>query len=780
MKEFNDFSVSFQEIKLSTPKLNQGIQLVMVISGSLVVETNSRFYTLEEKDLLVINKNELYHMEGSDKNRILTVTLTDQYMEQNYANYFNNRFDCYSKEVDMGREQFVNTIRKLLAETLISYFRKDDGYKIEMQSYMSKILLILIRRFKQKANSKIVDVHHEDSRLSQITQYIEESYNEPITLEETASKFHLSVGYFSRFFKQKMGVGFTRFLMKIRLDHAVKELLYTSHTMEQIALNNGFPSAKSFTQFFKEIYGETPKMYREKYTDRREDIVTVYHHEGEKQNQKSQEIIKKLRLFMEEDVAESFENTEWRSEELTIDVSQSKKYEVERPRHNLSIGELREVMKESVRNQLLMVRKELGLEYVGVRRLIHGSTIIPSVETDEVIPTTSPYYNADFALNFLHSHGFSLFVRVDYQEISEDEENYFKELDLFLKHCLNVHGKNALKSWSFIFFEPYATVVSENEMQRVYLRLYRMLKEIVPSFSVGFFLPFSFKEERTSHHHQWMLNKEVPTDFIGIEANQNEVVNFEDLGDERFTYAAHYIKDKTEKLKQYLRKYNKEKPIHLISWNTLTGNTRFTNGTFFRGALLFKNALDIAREVETLGFWINTEQHEKKGKNRGIHLEGIELFHYFSGKRPAYFSMQFLSRLSGSIIDTGEEYVMTKTDWGYQLVLLNVNNVNPYYSTEEPFLKKLNKDIRVTLLNLEPGEYQVRKRIFDKDNGALYKKWGELNSQYGMDEEVIDYIIQTSVPTLELFDTTFEKDWTFYSYLTLNAIHFFDIRKMNR
>ncbi|WP_246050096.1 hypothetical protein [Aquibacillus sediminis] len=124
--------------------------------------------------------------------------------------------------------------------------------------------------------------------------------------------------------------------------------------------------------------------------------------------------------------------------------------------------------------------------------------------------------------------------------------------------------------------------------------------------------------------------------------------------------------------------------------------------------------------------------------------------------------------------------MMTRNDRGYQLILLNCNYVNPYYSTEETFLKKLNKDLHVTLTNLEPGNYQVRKRIFDKDNGALYKKWWDLNSEHGMDEEVIQYIIQTSRPSLELFDMTFDTEWSFYSYLSLNAIHFFDIRKMNR
>jgi beta-xylosidase len=58
-----------------------------------------------------------------------------------------------------------------------------------------------------------------------------------------------------------------------------------------------------------------------------------------------------------------------------------------------------------------------------------------------------------------------------------------------------------------------------------------------------------------------------------------------------------------------------------------------------------------------------------------------------------------------------------------------------------------------------------------------YTKWGNLNSKHGMDLEIIDYINRSSHPDLEIYDETIADEWSFYSYLTINAIHFFDIRK---
>lgn len=776
MNEVTDYSIRLQEITKQAPTLNQGLQLLLVIDGEITVETDSRYYHLLEKDLLVINRNQLYGIIGKKGNRVLVLLISDEYMKQFYDDYLNSRFECFSKEVDRGRQQFVKKIKRAMVEMLLSYYKKEDSYKIELQSYTSEVLLNLIRRFKQKASSQ-EKIDTNIDRIKQLITYLEQNYHQPISLESTAKQFYLSSGYLSRYFKQKMGVGFNRYLMEIRMKHAMKELLYTSNTIEKIAMNNGFANAKSFTRLFKEMFNETPTCYREKHQETRIKKGVHAATDDMLQLEDSRKVLLKLRGILNDEVDTSSDQTEWCSEDLLIDAGVSPTKTVIHPKQNLLIGELNELHKSGVRDQLLMIKKDLGLDYIGISRLIHGTTMLPPIETDERIASTSPYYNADYALNFLRVHGLSLFVIVDYQEITEDEAHYFSELEQFLKHCLNMYGPLFVGKWRFLLYEPYGTAVSKSEMQRVYIKLYKRVKQLVPDLEIGLFIPYSFKQNKISPHHQWIFEQDIPMDFIGFEVDHNEVIDFEELGDERFALAADYIEEKVARFKAFIRSEQKEKPIHLISWNTLTGRTRYTSGMFFRGALIFKHAFEISSEVESVSFWINTEQHEKAEANKGIRLEGMEFFHYFNGKRPAYFAMQFLKRLNGTIIAHGEGYIMTKSDTGYHLVLFNYNHINPYYSIEDMYMRKLNKDIHVTLKNLERGKYQIRKFVFDKDHGALYKKWWELNSEYGMDQEVIRYIIETSQPSLELFDKMFEEEWSFYSYLTYNAIHFYDIRK---
>ncbi len=770
-----DFQISFQHIELLVPRVNKGIQFILVISGELKIETSSRFYHMEEKDLFVINRNQLYQVQGSENNRVMILTISDAFMDHHYADYRNQRFECYSREIDLGREGMILSIKKLLTNVMISYYRQDESYQIEVKGYICQMLLILIRRFKEEG-SVLEKMDTGDLRLSQIIDYMEKNYDQMITLEEIAKKFFLSTGYLSRYFKQKMGMGFIRFLMNIRLRHSMKDLLYTSDSISQIAMNNGFPNTKSFSTFFKEVYGMTPHVYRENHYVQKEDSVQSYNKEDASNLIRSPEIVAKLSSMILDD-QKPYTHTETSYEKLPVNLSKPMPMKLNCPNHILNIGEIIELLKEDVRSQVLDVKKDLQLRYIGVRHLFSNSAIAPEVETDEEIPTTSPYFNIDSALEFMKKHDLSLFVRFDYMDISRNEEQFFTKLIQFIRHCLQLYGESFIKQWHVMFYEPYYTGVEAQELKRVYLKLHEVLKTILPSIQVGVYMPFSFNKEKTSNNHEWQLEYGESIDFIGYNANQNEVVDFKEMAETKFNLAKDYIKEKTDKLKGYLKRNNLEKPLHLVSWNTLSGNTRYTNGTFFRGALVLKNVLDIANDVKTVGLWINTIVHEDAGKDKRYRMDGLELFHYLNGKRPAYFALMFLKRLNGEIVAHGRDYVMTRNDQGYQLILMNCNIINPYFSVEETFLQKLNKEIHVMISGMPKGEYQIRKHIFDKDHGALYTKWWSLNSKHGMDAEIIDYIINSSRPSLEIFDESIEEDWSFYSYLSSNAIHFFDIRK---
>lgn len=205
-------------------------------------------------------------------------------------------------------------------------------------------MLILIRRFKQRGTA-IEKIDANDIRLTKMVDYLEKNYHQVITLEDMAQKFYLSTGYLSRYFKQKMGMGFNRFLMEIRLKHSVKDLVYTDDTISQIAMKNGFANTKSFSKLFKEKYEVTPHIYRENHSEAQIDSFQSLSIEDTDTLVNTPEILAKLGSVLTKH-DQSYTNTETRFEELQLEVTDTINQNLSLPDHVLIVRELKELQKK--------------------------------------------------------------------------------------------------------------------------------------------------------------------------------------------------------------------------------------------------------------------------------------------------------------------------------------------------------------------------------------------------------------------------------------------------
>ena len=95
-----------------------------------------------------------------------------------------------------------------------------------------------------------------------VKSYIEEHHIERLSLEEVSGRFYLSREYFSRFFKENMGVTFSKYLNQIRLMHIYHDLCSTKENILDITEKHGFTNYKLFNKMFQETYGCKPRELR--------------------------------------------------------------------------------------------------------------------------------------------------------------------------------------------------------------------------------------------------------------------------------------------------------------------------------------------------------------------------------------------------------------------------------------------------------------------------------------------------------------------------------------
>ncbi|NLU08393.1 MAG: helix-turn-helix transcriptional regulator, partial [Clostridiales bacterium] len=94
--------------------------------------------------------------------------------------------------------------------------------------------------------------------------YINKNYRNNITLDTVANMVHLNSSYFSSIFKKEIGMNFSSYLNKIRIEQSMFLLRNTDYSILNIALEVGFEDQSYFSKVFKNFTGMTPKQYRQK------------------------------------------------------------------------------------------------------------------------------------------------------------------------------------------------------------------------------------------------------------------------------------------------------------------------------------------------------------------------------------------------------------------------------------------------------------------------------------------------------------------------------------
>ncbi|SDO23521.1 response regulator transcription factor [Alkalicoccus daliensis] len=142
---------------------------------------------------------------------------------------------------------------------------------VKKEAFIEAVSSALAAREK-KDRYAMVEKAMEDPALEQIeslpeplqeaAQFIEEHLGEKFSLKDVAAHVHLNPSYFSVLFKEQMGITFSEFLTRKRLQQAKRILLTSDLPVGEIAERTGYQTAKYFIQIFKEYEGKTPSKYR--------------------------------------------------------------------------------------------------------------------------------------------------------------------------------------------------------------------------------------------------------------------------------------------------------------------------------------------------------------------------------------------------------------------------------------------------------------------------------------------------------------------------------------
>lgn len=105
--------------------------------------------------------------------------------------------------------------------------------------------------------------------MKRCTEYIQNHFQDELTLSSLAAYINRSPNYLSHLFKVEFGISFSEYVNRVRIGEAKMLLKQTDLLVYEIALNVGFSDYDYFKQVFKKYEGISPSDYRNRVLTRR-------------------------------------------------------------------------------------------------------------------------------------------------------------------------------------------------------------------------------------------------------------------------------------------------------------------------------------------------------------------------------------------------------------------------------------------------------------------------------------------------------------------------------
>ena len=238
-------------------------------SGNVSYNIESRNYLLTPGDVLIISPNELHQpIFGEDRQNYERTVL---WINKSFLEQFNIPGQEISRCFDTTQQQHTNLLRpdgvsrELLNYLLIALEQEMDSREYASGLYAMGLLaqlLVIINRMAERSGRESEPRANSDSVVYRVLGYINEHYNEELSLDFLANKFFISKYHLSREFARLVGTSVYRYIIQKRLVMA-KQMMSAGMSTSEVYQHCGFGDYSNFYRAFRNEYQVSPRQYLE-------------------------------------------------------------------------------------------------------------------------------------------------------------------------------------------------------------------------------------------------------------------------------------------------------------------------------------------------------------------------------------------------------------------------------------------------------------------------------------------------------------------------------------
>lgn len=267
-EESGRFSIAYLNKSVTPQPLHtqNNLEIYYGLSKGKYFIIDGVIYPVEKYDIFIINQFEAHRVEaieGEPHERYI-LSIMPEFLKSLSSPYtvltecFYNK-SKYSSRISLSKTQH-NKMMELIDKLITS---GGFGSDLMENAALTEIILLIMNA----SESPSADTPPSDNKyIADILNYINDSLDEDLSLDNLAEKFHLSKGYLCRLFKEHTNTTIHEYICEKRISKA-KLLLTTGYTVQETLSMTGFNDYANFIRRFKEKVGMSPKKYATQYMD---------------------------------------------------------------------------------------------------------------------------------------------------------------------------------------------------------------------------------------------------------------------------------------------------------------------------------------------------------------------------------------------------------------------------------------------------------------------------------------------------------------------------------
>lgn len=235
-------------------------KLYRVVAGMAELRTESCSFFLEAGHLYFINGYIIGAQRCLEKMEIHWLHFQPQSV---YINHLLKQAPCVLK---LDSPEMTGAADLIHRAGLFFEEGNPDAGRDPIQLELISLVHLSIAGVFRKMENILVEEEQVLTRLMPALDLITRSFQQLINLKELADACCLSPNYFHRLFSSTFGMSPLYYIRMIRMEEAIRQLLYTRKPVKEVAWDTGFEDESYFSRIFSKSYGMSPGRYRKEHS----------------------------------------------------------------------------------------------------------------------------------------------------------------------------------------------------------------------------------------------------------------------------------------------------------------------------------------------------------------------------------------------------------------------------------------------------------------------------------------------------------------------------------